>query len=50
MELFNRFWGGQVEGIPPTAGYYVDGRRFYRQMRPAMGRLNIPEDRVYRIR
>ena len=50
MELFNRFWTRQVEGINPTAGYYVDGRRFYRQMRPAMQRLNIAEDRVYRIR
>ena len=50
MELFNRFWGGQVDGIAPTAGYYVDGRRFFRQMQPAMERLKIPEDRVYRIR
>jgi ribonuclease HII len=50
MVLFNRFWAGQVPGVAPTAGYYVDGRRFYREILPAVRRLGFREEMLYRTR
>jgi len=50
MEMFNAFWAGHVDGLAPTAGYYTDGRRFFGEIRDAMGRLSIDEDIVYRCR
>ncbi|MCD4825574.1 MAG: hypothetical protein K8S55_13345 [Phycisphaerae bacterium] len=50
MTCFNRFWADKVEGISPTAGYYVDGKRFYGEIAGAMEHLNIPEDWVLRCR
>ncbi len=50
MECFNDFWAGHVAGIEPTAGYYVDGRRFYGQIAEAMSRLGINPDSIYRTR
>jgi len=50
MESFNSFWAGHVEDLPPTAGYYTDGRRFYAQIQEAMERLGVNEDIVYRCR
>ncbi|MBN1553181.1 MAG: hypothetical protein JXA11_00430 [Phycisphaerae bacterium] len=50
MEQFNAFWGKQVENLAPTAGYYVDGRRFYEQIEPAMRRLGVDPHWVYRVR
>jgi len=50
MEMFNEFWAGHVDALVPTAGYYTDGRRFFGEIRDAMGRLNVAEDIVYRCR
>lgn len=50
MLMFNRFWGRHVEDIVPTAGYYTDGRRFFGQIQPAMERLALDTDLVYRCR
>jgi hypothetical protein len=50
MEMFNAFWARHVENLAPTAGYYVDGRRFYREIQPAMARLGVDERTVYRSR
>ena len=50
MEMFNAFWAERVEGLAPTAGYYVDGRRFFGQIQPAMKDLGIHKDMVYRCR
>lgn len=50
MEQFNAFWMRHVEGLAPTAGYYVDGRRFYEQITPAMQRLGVDPQMVYRVR
>ena len=50
MEMLNSFWAGQVDGLASTAGYYTDGRRFFAEIREAMGRLSIDEDIVYRCR
>jgi ribonuclease HII len=50
MVLFNRYWAGQVPDLAPTAGYYVDGQRFYRQILPAVQRLGIREEMLVRSR
>jgi hypothetical protein len=28
MEAFNRHWGEKLDGLKPTAGYTLDGRRW----------------------
>ncbi|MCE5277020.1 MAG: hypothetical protein ABFD92_14890 [Planctomycetaceae bacterium] len=48
MELFNRFWTARIAGLEPTAGYYVDGNRFYQQIVPEIKAMGIDTDLVYR--
>jgi ribonuclease HII len=48
MRQFNRFWATHVPGIKPTAGYPGDARRFYEEIRPAMTKLGLAEDQVWR--
>jgi len=50
MAMLNRFWCRYVPGLAPTAGYYIDGRRFFRQIQPAMQKLNVDRRLLYRIR
>ncbi|MFM8271631.1 MAG: hypothetical protein ACKODX_04770 [Gemmata sp.] len=48
MSQFNRFWAGHVAGLAPTAGYPLDAKRFYDQIQPAMARLGLTADQVWR--
>jgi hypothetical protein len=48
MRQFNRFWGNHVPGLKPTAGYPGDARRYYDAIRPAMKKLGIGADLVWR--
>jgi hypothetical protein len=48
MLEFNRFWQGLVPGLQPTAGYPGDAPRFLEAIRPALARLNLAEDAVWR--
>jgi ribonuclease HII len=48
MRQFNRFWAAHVPGIAPTAGYPVDAKRFYAEIQPAMAKLGLTADRVWR--
>ena len=48
MRQFNRFWAAHVPGLAPTAGYPVDAKRFYAAIRPAMAKLGLTEDQVWR--
>ena len=48
MKQFNEFWAKHVPGIKPTAGYPLDAKRFYAEIRPAMERLGIEPDAVWR--
>lgn len=48
MSAFNEFWAGHVPALKRTAGYYVDGRRFYQDIQPALRRLDIDESLIYR--
>lgn len=50
MAMLNRFWVARVPGLSPTAGYYTDGRRFYREITPAARRLGVGEQLLYRCR
>ncbi len=50
MEQLNCFWVNQVPGLSATAGYYTDGRRFYREISPAVARLGLDEKLLYRCR
>lgn len=50
MRQFNRFWATHVPGLAPTAGYPVDAKRFFAEIRPAMAKLGIPDDAVWRVK
>lgn len=48
MRQFNRFWATHVPGIAPTAGYPVDAKRFFAEINPAMAKLGLTDDQVWR--
>jgi hypothetical protein len=48
MLEFNRFWQSQVPGLQPTAGYPGDAPRFLDAIRPAVERLKLSENAVWR--
>jgi ribonuclease HII len=50
MLEFNQFWQTHVPGLKPTAGYPGDADRFFRAIRPAVKRLRIEPDTVWRRR
>lgn len=50
MAEFNRFWQQHVADLTPTAGYPGDAARFLEAIRPALVRLQIAEELVWRKR
>ena len=50
MAQFNRFWAKHVPGIVPTAGYPLDAKRFYDAIQPAMVKLGLTAEQVWRSR
>lgn len=48
MKQFNTFWQSHCPGLAPTAGYPVDARRFYAEIGPAMRKLGLHPDKVWR--
>ena len=50
MALLNRFWAARVADLAPTAGYYVDGRRFFAEIEPAVRQMNLDQSLLYRTR
>ena len=50
MRQFNRFWATHVPGIRPTAGYPGDAKRFFDEIKPAMAKLGLTDDQVWRKR
>jgi ribonuclease HII len=50
MKLFNDFWMRELAGLRRTAGYGLDGRRFYRDIESTARRLNIPSESLLRLR
>ncbi len=50
MELLNGYWAGRVPGLAPTAGYHLDGRRFFSEIEPTLAELGLDPDHVRRRR
>ena len=50
MRAFNDYWGRQVGGLKPTAGYYTDARRFLRDIDRAVDTLRIDKSLLIRSR
>ncbi len=50
MALLNRFWADRIDGLKPTAGYYVDGKRYLGQIAPAMSQLGCDPNILCRSR
>lgn len=50
MAVFNRYWIEHMPGVAPTAGYHVDGTRFYQEILPAVQRLGVAEHMIFRSR
>jgi hypothetical protein len=50
MRIYNLYWAQQVPGLSPTAGYYIDGRRFYKDIQPAARKMGIDQQMLYRFR
>ena len=48
MELLNRYWAARIDGLRPTAGYFVDGRRFLRDIAAALDAEGV--DRALLVR
>jgi ribonuclease HII len=50
MELLNGFWVGRMPGLKPSAGYYGDGRRFYRDIAALVREAGYDETMILRAR
>lgn len=50
IHLLNRWFCARVPGLKPTAGYYVDGKRFLRDLSPFVERAKVPLSRLVRVR
>jgi hypothetical protein len=50
MRIYNSYWSQHVPDLAPTAGYYTDGRRFFQAIQPAVRKMGIDEQMLYRLR
>jgi ribonuclease HII len=50
VEVMNRWFCARVPGLQPTAGYFVDGHRFLVELEPHLLRLELPRERLVRVR
>ena len=50
MELLNRYWAQRVKDLKPTAGYYVDGHRFLKDIAAALADGRIDRSLLVRSR
>jgi ribonuclease HII len=50
MSEFNSFWQEKVPGLEPTAGYPLDARRFFEAIKPALKKLGIARECIWRER
>jgi ribonuclease HII len=50
MEEFNEYWRRHVPEVKRTAGYPGDSSRFLADIRPALERMQVPLDQVWRKR
>jgi hypothetical protein len=50
MGEFNQFWRTHVPGLEPTAGYHVDALRFFAVIEPALPKVGLTREQVWRKR
>ncbi len=50
MELLNAYWSQRVDGLKPTAGYYVDGKRFLADIASAVDAAGTDRSLLVRSR
>ena len=50
MTMFNQWWGQQIPGLAPTAGYYTDAMRWLAQAEPTFERLGVTRQAIVRIK
>jgi len=50
MRLLNAYWCTRVPGLKPTAGYVTDGRRFLREIAPALAQTGTDVGLMLRCR
>jgi hypothetical protein len=50
MHSFNTWWCGRIEGLRPTAGYYLDGSRWLIDVEPHLERLGVAREMLVRVR
>lgn len=50
MRQFNRYWLNHMPGVKPTAGYPGDAKRFFDEIQPAVVRLGLCNDAIWRRR
>lgn len=50
MRQFNRYWQSHRPDLKPTAGYPVDAKRYFAEIRPILEQLDIPVESVWRIK
>jgi ribonuclease HII len=48
MLRFNRYFGGQIQELKPTAGYVQDGRRFLQEIEPIMAKNGLKHELLVR--
>ncbi|MFK7741197.1 MAG: hypothetical protein AB8H80_12835 [Planctomycetota bacterium] len=50
VATINRWFAVRIPGLRPTAGYYVDGHRFLVDVEPQIAALDLPRERLIRVR
>ena len=50
MVQFNAYWAKHVPGLVATAGYPVDAKRFFADIRPALDKLGVRDETIWRVK
>lgn len=50
MRNWNIYWLEKIPGIKPTAGYPVDAKRFFEEIKPMTSKVGISTDQIWRCR
>ena len=50
MRNWNIYWEEKIPGIKPTAGYPVDAKRFFEEIKPMTSKVGISIDQIWRCR
>ena len=50
MLQFNAYWATHVPGLVATAGYPLDAKRFFADIRPALAKLGVKDETIWRVK